>query len=226
MVVENYRDAPEALPGGLASGVGAIMAAPVHEHGQVIGSLVVASTKRDRTYSAAERELVRSFAEHASLAVSDSKTVHALEEAVGDALHKAMHDPLTGLPNRTRFLDRLDHAMALRRQPGIDVAVLYVDLDEFKLVNDRFGHAAGDRLLVDVAARLTGSVRGGDTVARLGGDEFAVLLEHTTGAADAQQSAARILEGFGPSFTVAHTKHFDERQHRHRHGELLRGIVR
>ena len=79
VVIENYPHAPEALPGALASGVEAMMAAPVHEHGQVIGSLVVASRTADRTYSAAERELVRSFAEHASLAVTDSKTVHALK---------------------------------------------------------------------------------------------------------------------------------------------------
>jgi diguanylate cyclase (GGDEF)-like protein len=92
---------------------------------------------------------------------------------VGDATRRAMHDPLTGLANRTRFLDRLGHALAQRRMPGMTVAVLYVDIDDFKTVNDRFGHAVGDMLLVEAAARLNAAVRVGDTVARLGGDEFA-----------------------------------------------------
>src|SRR5579862_1792835 len=203
-VIEAYQSSPEALRAGIESGLEATIAAPVHEHGTVVGTLVVASQTSGRTFSASERELVQSFAEHASLAVTDAKTVAALHDAVNDALYKAMHDPLTGLANRTRFLDRLDHALAVRRRPGIEAAILYVDIDDFKLVNDRFGHAAGDRLLLEVAERLTGSVREGDTVARLGGDEFAVLLEHTSGPLDAEEPAQRILETFHLPFTVAH----------------------
>ena len=131
VTVEDYRAFPEAVGVATESGVEATMAAPVHEHGQVIGSLVVASRTPQRKYSAAERELLRSFAEHASLAVTDARTVEALHEAVGDALHKALHDPLTGLSNRARFLDRLDHALTIRHRPGFEVAVLYVDVDDF-----------------------------------------------------------------------------------------------
>lgn len=91
--------------------------------------------------------------------------------------HQAFHDPLTGAANRLLFLDRLEHAATLRRSDGGRLTVLYLDLDDFKTVNDRLGHATGDALLCSVAERLHGCVRSGDTVARLGGDEFAILLE-------------------------------------------------
>lgn len=204
VVIENYTSWPSALETATASGVRATMAAPVHEGGKVIGGLVVASQTPERTYSAAEQEMLRSLAEHAGLAVADARTVQALQEAVDDALHKALHDPLTGLSNRARFIDRLEHALTVRRPRGVEVAVLYVDLDDFKMVNDRFGHTTGDRLLVEVADRLVGAVRAGDTVARLGGDEFAVLFENAEGIAHAERGAARILEVFKHPFLLGH----------------------
>jgi len=91
--------------------------------------------------------------------------------------HQALHDPLTGLANRTLLRDRLEHAVARCRRGPESVALVMVDLDDFKLVNDTRGHPAGDRVLVEVARRLLQSVRTGDTVARMGGDEFAILLE-------------------------------------------------
>ena len=91
--------------------------------------------------------------------------------------HEALHDPLTGLANRTLLRDRLDHALARSAREGIATGVLFVDLDEFKRVNDLFGHAAGDAVLAEVGQRLRAAVRPVDTVARLGGDEFVVVCE-------------------------------------------------
>ena len=202
VVVEGYGNDPVADARAVRVGVEATMAAPVHDHGDVIGALVVASLRVGRLYSEAERDLLLAFAEHASLAVTDAKTVEELHEAVGAATYRALHDSLTGLANRTRFLDRLSHAVSIRRPPATVLSVLYVDVDDFKIVNDRFGHGTGDLLLVEVADRLNGAVRVGDTVARLGGDEFAVLLETASGLADVSAVSRRILHSFSAPFVL------------------------
>ncbi|HET9983487.1 MAG TPA: EAL domain-containing protein [Longimicrobiales bacterium] len=109
--------------------------------------------------------------------------------------HDALHDPLTGLPNRALFMRRLERALArAARDPAYHFAVLFLDLDRFKVVNDSLGHLAGDELLVGVARRLDESVRPGDTVARLGGDEFAILLHEIEEVEDADRLAERIHE--------------------------------
>ena len=110
----------------------------------MVGSLVVATHRPGRTYSQAERETLLAFAEHASLALTDAKTVE-------DAIHQAFHDSLTGLPNRLLLMDRLEHAPARAARAGSRAAVLFIDLDTFKNVNDSLGHAAGDELLRDAA---------------------------------------------------------------------------
>ncbi len=108
-------------------------------------------------------------------------------------IHEALHDALTGLPNRSLFIDRLGHRLKhKRREKDKLFAVLFLDLDRFKLINDSMGHGPGDELLVETARRLEKSVRPGDTVARLGGDEFAILLEDVTDSADAAVVADRI----------------------------------
>jgi diguanylate cyclase (GGDEF)-like protein/PAS domain S-box-containing protein len=108
--------------------------------------------------------------------------------------HQAFHDPLTGLANRALFQDRVEHALARRARASDRVAVLFLDLDDFKTVNDSMGHGAGDRLLSEVAERLLNATRGCDTVARLGGDEFAVLLENVATDTDAVAVADRIAQ--------------------------------
>ncbi|MCW1957051.1 MAG: bifunctional diguanylate cyclase/phosphodiesterase, partial [Mycobacterium sp.] len=113
---------------------------------------------------------------------------------------QSLHDPLTGLANRVLFQDRLNHAMQLRSRDDQSLSVLAVDLDDFKLVNDTLGHAAGDELLIAVAGRLRDAVRTGDTVSRLGGDEFGVILEGP--AETAEPIARRVVAAFDAPFTV------------------------
>ncbi|HVW34265.1 MAG TPA: sensor domain-containing diguanylate cyclase [Acidimicrobiia bacterium] len=109
-----------------------------------------------------------------------------------ELFHRAVHDPLTGLANRTLLTDRLDHALAGTERKARQLAVLYVDLDGFKAVNDTWHHAVGDEVLRTVAERLSAAVRPDDTVARFGGDEFVVLCEDLAGAG-AIRVAERIL---------------------------------
>jgi diguanylate cyclase (GGDEF)-like protein/PAS domain S-box-containing protein len=116
--------------------------------------------------------------------------------------HQALHDPLTKLANRTRFADRLEHALLRAGRTRQSVAVLFMDLDNFKAVNDSLGHAAGDALLTAVAERVQGCLRPGDTVARLGGDEFAILLEDVTSTDDATAVTDRVFESLDATFTL------------------------
>jgi diguanylate cyclase (GGDEF)-like protein/PAS domain S-box-containing protein len=110
-------------------------------------------------------------------------------------IHDALHDSLTGLPNRTLFMDRLVHALShLERDPAYGCALLYIDVDRFKLVNDSLSHAAGDRLLVELARRVGQTLRPGDTLARLGGDEFTILLDGIAAPAQALGIADRVGE--------------------------------
>ena len=116
--------------------------------------------------------------------------------------HQALHDPLTKIANRTLFRDRVDHAIQKRVRNHVSIAVLFLDLDNFKSVNDSLGHAAGDKLLVAVADRLQDCLRNSDTAARLGGDEFAVLVESVTHADEAVNIADRILSVFEQAFVI------------------------
>jgi PAS domain S-box-containing protein len=108
--------------------------------------------------------------------------------------HQAFHDSLTGLPNRSLFMNRLEHALVRGQRTGETVAVIFIDLDNFKVINDSFGHRAGDQLLLAMAQRLQLCVRDGDTVARLGGDEFTVLLEQIDSINTTMRVAQRIAE--------------------------------
>ncbi|MCW2966430.1 MAG: hypothetical protein JWM71_202 [Solirubrobacteraceae bacterium] len=174
----------------------AAMAAPVHENGQVVGSLLVSTWKVGRRYGPDARDLLLNIAQHVSLALTDAKTVGAM-------VHQALHDALTGLPNRALFLDRLEHALARASRAGTEVAVLFLDLDRFKTVNDSLGHAAGDELLCVVGERIASCMRAADTAARLGGDEFAVLLEDLTSTREAVRVAERIIAALEAPILVA-----------------------
>ncbi len=132
--------------------------------------------------------------------VQDVSERKALET---ELLHQAFHDPLTELANRALFRDRVDHAVSRSPREAERVAVLFLDLDNFKAVNDTQGHAAGDELLRGVAARLLAATRGCDTVARLGGDEFAVLLENVNLGEGSEIAAQRVVEALSRPVEIA-----------------------
>ena len=156
-------------------------------------------------------------AQHREFGTQDVNFMQAIANVIGHAVerreeeertrYEALHDPLTGLPNRNLFLDRLGRALAQAERRRSSVAVLFLDLDQFKLVNDSLGHAAGDELLASVAPRLEQALRPSDTIARFGGDEFAVLAEVKT-ERDAIRVAERIQVSLSQPFKLRQREHF------------------
>ncbi len=134
--------------------------------------------------------------------VYNTRDVSERRELEHQLTHQAFHDPLTGLANRSLFRDRVHHALARRHRTQHPLAVLFLDLDGFKAINDSLGHSAGDLLLRLSSERLQACVRPGDTVARLGGDEFAVLLEDVENLQTGQQVAERFLEALRSPFPL------------------------
>lgn len=120
----------------------------------------------------------------------------------GELLYMANHDPLTGLPNRTLLLDRLNQAIFKHDRAKKMLAVMFFDLDQFKVINDTYGHAIGDNLLKEVAGRVQGFVRKSDTIARLGGDEFTLVIESISWPRDAIHVAQKILDAMAEPFRL------------------------
>jgi diguanylate cyclase (GGDEF)-like protein len=202
VVIHDYYDAPNGLHAFATLGLQAAMGAPVQEDGEVVGSLVVASYTPGRRFSLAEQEALVAFADHASVALTDARMVETLREALLAARHDAMHDLLTGLPNRALLLDRLSQAAARSTRNQSIAALLFCDLDGLKNVNDRLGHETGDQLLVAVGARFALQLREADTVARLGGDEFAVLLEDLESVDEANEVTERLLASLSDPIVI------------------------
>ena len=153
------------------------------------------------TFNTEDLKLFETLANQAGLSLEHDRleqTVWQLRELEEQLRHQAFHDPLTNLANRLLFRERVDHALKRR---GNRVAVLFMDLDDFKTVNDSLGHAIGDELLAAVAERLRGCLRPADTPARLGGDEFAILLEHVE-SEEISMIADRIMDGLDRPFHV------------------------
>lgn len=175
--------------------VHASMAAPVHDSGAVTGALLVASCDPGRAYGPADEQTLRAFAENVSLALTDANTVVRMRQA--------HHDPLTGLASRRLFMEQLTQRLAAADADGTRLAVLFLDVDRFKDINDTLGHAAGDQLLTVVADRLTAQLRGGDAPSRFGGDEFAVMLYEIEGADAAAVVAGRIVASLGKPMRIA-----------------------
>jgi diguanylate cyclase (GGDEF)-like protein len=172
----------------------------IHGRKDDFGVLCTA-TRRRRPVRPDETEFLRAIAG----VLADALDRHHSEEKIR---HQALHDSLTGLPNRTLFVDRLDHALAQCERRRSSVAVLFLDVDRFKLVNDSMGHSVGDELLRAFAIRLTGSLRPGDTVARFGGDEFAIICDDLDGMDDAANVAERTAVELSHPFMLGGTPHF------------------
>jgi diguanylate cyclase (GGDEF)-like protein len=136
------------------------------------------------------------------LGTTRSRALVLVDERTRELHHLALHDALTELPNRALILDRIEQMLARSRREHTPVAVLFLDLDNFKDVNDTLGHAAGDQLLAAVSARLTSAIRQEDTVGRLGGDEFVILAEGASLAAGAEMVAERILDVLATPFEI------------------------
>ncbi|MCP5150201.1 MAG: EAL domain-containing protein [Ectothiorhodospiraceae bacterium] len=138
---------------------------------------------------------VRNAAGNAHRFAGSQTDITKRKDAEAQLLHDAFHDPLTGLPNRALFLDRLRHCLELaQRRPGFQFAVLFMDLDRFKVINDSLGHLLGDRMLIEIAGRIRSVLRTGDTLARLGGDEFTILFEDIADVTDVTRLAARVQQ--------------------------------
>jgi diguanylate cyclase (GGDEF)-like protein len=156
------------------------------------------ATAAERAFDASDVDFVQALANILADAIQQ-------RGAEDDIRYQALHDSLTGLPNRVLFMDRLAHALS---RPGAEVAVVLLDIDNFKLVNDSLGHGAGDELLVQIAPRLQRALRPADTIARLGGDEFVVLLEQVGDGGAATRVAERIVAAFDVPFALTGGEHF------------------
>jgi diguanylate cyclase (GGDEF)-like protein len=180
---------------------------PAGENTPALGYLVVAHrNKFAGDFKQTDIQLLGTLAKQLAFALQNGKLHEDLAVLAGaqdELVQKAFHDPLTGLANRALFVDHLEGAFHRAERSGGLVFLLYIDLDEFKKINDNFGHAAGDEVLIEVAVRLNKCVRATDTVSRLGGDEFAVLLEQATSLVAAEVVAQRIVDCLAEPFLLA-----------------------
>jgi diguanylate cyclase (GGDEF)-like protein len=173
---------------------------------RLVGSLMVGSHISARSFDQRDLHLFQSLAIQTSSTLENGRleqSIARLTQLQEQLSHQAFHDSLTDLANRSLFSDRIDHALLRRTRTGKPVGVLFIDLDDFKGVNDTLGHSAGDQLLIGVAERLRTSLRRPDTAARLGGDEFAVLIEDIDTPIEAEAVAERIFASLVEPFAIA-----------------------
>ncbi len=189
-------------------GVSEAMVALLRGESRMIGSLMVGGHLDARTFDVRDLRLFRTLATRTTVILENSRmerSIARLTELQEQLTHQAYHDSLTDLANRSLFGQQIEHALRRSAEGTASVAVIFLDIDDFKGVNDTLGHAAGDALLVEVAARVRSCLRRPDTAARLGGDEFALLIEGVDGAIEAEHVARRVLDVLHDPFTVSGT---------------------
>jgi diguanylate cyclase (GGDEF)-like protein len=182
---------PKFSQRALKAGLVAVFTFPLRHENRQLGAL---DLYRDTSggLSTADLRTAQTLADVAAAYLINAQARSDLQDSSDQSREAALHDPLTGLPNRVLMLEFLEHAFRSSRRSGKTSAVLFIDLDRFKQINDTYGHRAGDALLVAVADRLTGVLRPGDSLARLSGDEFVVLCEDLDGPSQADAIADRV----------------------------------
>ncbi len=176
--------------------------APLRSPSGPLGTILVANRLGEvSTFDKADLKLFETLANHAAVALENGRLINQLRHEAAEREHEAFHDSLTGLPNRALFHQRVAEAIAKAR-PGDRVAIMLMDLDRFKDVNDTLGHHSGDLLLCEVASRLTGAGLQDATIARLGGDEFAILAGAVHGDGDVEAVAHRVSATFGEPVVI------------------------
>ncbi|MFA6015156.1 MAG: EAL domain-containing protein [Gallionellaceae bacterium] len=201
---QNYLTNPHMVPwrdAALASGYHSSIALPLASNRSMLGALTIYSSEID-VFGAEEVKLLEELANDLAYGIQTLRTRVEHEAAEKQLEFLAHHDILTGLPNRLLLRDRFDQAVAQADREQSGVAVLFLDLDNFKQVNDTLGHNYGDQLLVRVVERLRGCLRDTDTISRQGGDEFVVLLPHLRNTADIGTIAHNIIGAFADPFEI------------------------
>jgi diguanylate cyclase (GGDEF)-like protein len=196
--------AAQVRPGGLVPimGLRCYLALPLLSAQGAVGMIISGDRTATRDWNSRDRILAEQLSVEGTLIVDSAEMRQAAQAHVAELSHQAFHDSLTGLPNRSRLLGRAEEAVQLAAVTGTRAALLLLDLNGFKQVNDTAGHQAGDVLLQQVAKRLLGAVRDHDVVSRLGGDEFAILLTHDPDAAAADRVAERIVDRLREPFGI------------------------
>lgn len=193
---------PKFVAHALEAGLMAVFTFPLRHDDEQLGAL---DLYRDTagTLDAAQMEAAQTLADVAAAYLINAQARADLRDSSDLSRERSLHDGLTGLPNRALLLERLDHAVLRGRRSNKLAAVLFADLDQFKLVNDMHGHAVGDELLMAVANRLTSVLRPGDTLARMSGDEFVILCEDLDTPEEIDAIAARVVSAIATPFDLS-----------------------
>jgi diguanylate cyclase (GGDEF)-like protein len=203
VVTTDYQHHGRALPSLVAAGITATITAPVRRRNEVVGALTVSSHDPERHFTRDEIETILLLAGYASVALTDALTLDQRQKALEEAEWQATHDPLTGLANRRLVMDTITDRLSTKQG---EMNVLYIDVDRFKSVNDRYGHHVGDLLIKEVAERIKASTRADDLVGRLAGDEFIVVFGSQVELSQASRIAERIRQRLnGPALLAGHS---------------------